>query len=103
MCEALSCSNVDSEVIEKIDAKANEKRIRKGKLPLYETRRLVINVPLSSTSDKTGSSSDRSGPREHLRRGHIRRLQDERKIWVQSCVVGHRELGLINKSYSVTK
>lgn len=103
LCEALSCSNVDSEVIEPVDAKANEKRVRKGKLPLYETRRLVIKVPLSSSGGKAGMSVDRNAPREHLRRGHIRRLQDERKIWVQSCVVGHKELGVIHKSYSVTK
>ncbi len=102
LCEALSCSNVDSEVIETIDQRKNERRIRQGKLPLYETRRLVIKAPLTrSAGNSAGGVSDRQGPREHLRRGHIRRMQDGRRIWVQSCVVGNRENGAIKKSYGV--
>lgn len=103
LCEAISCSNVDSEVVETIDQRKNERRIRQGKLPLYETRRLVIKAPLTrSARNSAGGVSDRQGPREHLRRGHIRRLQDGRRVWVQSCVVGNRENGVINKSYGVT-
>ena len=41
---------------------------------------------------------DRNGPREHLRRGHVRRLPDGRKTWVQACVVGSRALGVVRKS-----
>lgn len=102
LCEALSCSNVDSEVVETIDQRKNERRIRQGKLPLYETRRLVIKAPLTrSAGSSAGCISDRQGPREHLRRGHIRRLQDGRRVWVQSCVVGNRANGVINKQYGV--
>lgn len=103
LCEALSCSNVDSEVIEPVDQAKNAKRVRRGKLPIYETRRLVIKAPMTrSAGDRRLGNSNRSGPREHLRRGHIRRLSDGRRIWVQSCVVGNRENGVIHKSYAVT-
>lgn len=103
LCEALSCSNVDSEVIEPVDQRKNAKRIKQGKLPIYETRRLVIKAPLTrSATGHAHGGSDRQTPREHLRRGHIRRLQDGRQIWVQSCVVGNRSNGVIHKSYAVT-
>lgn len=47
LCEALSCSNVDSEVVELVDQRKNAKRIKQGKLPMYETRRLVIKAPIT--------------------------------------------------------
>ncbi|MCK2097254.1 hypothetical protein, partial [Thauera aromatica] len=103
LCEALSCSNVDSEVMQPVDQQKNAKRIRQGKLPIFETRRLVIKAPLTrSAAGHAQWTGDRQCPREHLRRGHIRRLQDGRRIWVQSCVVGSRENGVIHKSYAVT-
>lgn len=103
LCEALACSNVDSEVIEPVDQRKNAKRIKQRKLPIYETRRLVIKAPLTrSEGSHSHGNSDRQGPREHLRRGHIRRLQDGRRIWVQSCVVVSRENGVIHKSYAIT-
>jgi len=103
LCEALACSNVDSEVIESVDQRKNGKRIRQGKLPLYETRRLVIKTPLARSVGgcAEGGSGHRS-PREHLRRGHVRMLSNGRRIWVNSCVVGNRANGVINKSYGVT-
>ena len=102
LCEALACSNIESEVIEPVDQRKNAKRIKQGKLPRYETRRLVIKAPITRGAESQAQGgSDRQGPREHLRRGHIRRLQDGRRIWVQSCVVGSRENGVIHKSYAV--
>jgi hypothetical protein len=104
LCEALSCSNVEKELIETIDTRKNERRIKQGKLPLYETYQLVIKAPGSSARKVAGiqgGAHDRNGPREHLRRGHIRRLSDDKKVWVQSCVVGARSKGVIDKSYAV--
>ena len=104
LCEALACSNIDSEVIEPVDQRKNARRIKQGKLPLYETRRLVIKAPLTRSADgHLQGNGGRKGLREHLRRGHIRRLQDGRRIWVQSCVVGSRDNGVIHKSYAVIK
>jgi hypothetical protein len=100
LCEALTCSNVVTETIQSANAKANAKRAKNGKLPIYETKTLSIEVPKSA--QKTGAKrGDRSSPRQHLRRGHIRKLQDDRRVWVNSCAVGSPEIGRIDKSYNV--
>lgn len=101
LIEALSCSNVSHEPIETIDPRKNAKRIKAGKLPIYETRILTIKAGKVSSSGKNYGGTH-SSPRQHLRRGHIRRLEDK-KIWVNACVVGKPENGVIDKNYHVKK
>jgi hypothetical protein len=101
LCEALSCSNVTTDVIQPASPK-NAKRIADKKLPIYETRCLSIVVPTSTNKPATGIGGTHKSPRQHLRRGHIRRLHDDRKIWVNSCVVGAASQGVINKTYKVS-
>ncbi|HRO36693.1 hypothetical protein [Thauera sp.] len=100
LVEALSCNNVASEIVERIDPAVNARRRRQGKTPLYEVRRLVVKVgeQVHAIGAPVG---DRNGPREHLRRGHVRRLPDGRRTWVQCCVVGSRALGVVRKTYAV--
>ena len=100
LIEALSCNNVASEVVERIDPAVNARRRRQGKLPLYEVRRLVVKVG-EQVHAIGAPMGDRNGPREHLRRGHVRRLPDGRRTWVQCCVVGSRALGVVRKTYAV--
>lgn len=100
LIEALTCRNVVTEPLEVIDEKVNVRRIRDGKLPLYETRILTIKTPEIKHSTGKRCASHAS-PRQHLRRGHIRRLESG-NIWVNSCVVGDANKGVINKQYSVT-
>ena len=101
--EALSCKNVIAEPLEKIDHAKNIRRIRDGKLPIYETRILTIDTGRNSGEkhDSWVGAGDRASVRQHLRRGHIRRHPTAGNIWVNSCVVGYSELGVINKSYEV--
>lgn len=102
LVEALSCNNVASEIVERIDPALNARRRRQGKLPLYEVHRLVVKV--GGVAHAIGAPvADRNGPREHLRRGHVRRLPDGRRTWVQCCVVGSRALGVIRKTYAVER
>jgi hypothetical protein len=102
LCEALSCSNVRAETYQHADSGKNARRIRDGKLPIYETKILTVDVPNTAGKTSRGDIGERTGPREHLRRGHIRRINGgSRNIWVNSCVVGHRELGRIDKTYRV--
>lgn len=97
LVEALGCHNVSAEVVQRIDPAVNVRRRRQGKLPLYEVHRLVVKV--GDVTHAIGAPvGDRNGPREHLRRGHIRRLPDGRKTWVQACIVGSRALGVVRKS-----
>jgi len=99
--EAMSCINVKAEPINKIDqAKAN-RRFKDGKLPIYETRILTVDTSAHHNEKLGMTVTDRASVRQHLRRGHIRRHPTAGNIWVQSCVVGYSELGVINKSYEV--
>ena len=99
MCEALSCSNVKHEPIEHIDPAMNAKRIKDGKSPLYETRILVLDGEKKQFTSMSQQGNHKS-PRQHLRRGHIRRL-DTKNIWINSCVVGDSANGIIEKSYLI--
>ena len=98
MCEALTCGNVSTEPLEKIDVAKQAKRARQGKLPMYETRVLTISGEVSGRRDSLGGTH--SSPRQHLRRGHIRRLP-KGNIWVNSAVVGNPLKGIIEKSYEI--
>ena len=101
-CEALSCVNVKSDIIQHENKAINIKRQKNNKLPLYETRILTLTLPTKSREKSVSNESqDRRSPRQHLRRGHIRRLDDKRKIWVNSCVVGKSEDGIIDKTYNI--
>ena len=101
LIEALSCKNISTESINKVDqAKAN-RRFKNGKLPLYETKILTVDTRYSESGQSGTTHTDRASVRQHLRRGHIRRHPTAGNIWVQSCVVGYSELGVINKSYEV--
>ena len=97
--EALACSNVTHEPIEPVDPRKNAKRIKAGKLPIYETRILTIEAGKQGQGG-TGQGGSHASPRQHLRRGHIRRLADK-NIWVNACVVGKAETGVIDKQYHV--
>lgn len=98
--EALSCTNV-STAIHQEASKANPKRARQGKTPIWETKVLTIDVPGSRTSGQSKGGTH-SSPRQHLRRGHIRRLTSG-NIWVNSCVVGSPENGNVEKNYNIRK
>lgn len=101
LCEALTCSNVTTETLQHENKKANQKRVNRGKLPIYETKQLVIETPKIIHARGIGHGIDRSSPRQHLRRGHIRKLNNDQRIWVNSCVVGSANIGKIHKTYSV--
>lgn len=108
LLEALSCSNVSYKPIQALDSAKNAKRIKNGKLPMYETYELYVegkgganggNGDNRLLADDAGHNS----PRQHLRRGHIRVLQSGRRVWVNACIVGNPEVGVIEKSYSLKK
>lgn len=98
--EAMSCSNVGTTVHQEA-AKNNEKRVRQGKVPVWETKILTVEVPRTAGRGVSQGGSHAS-PKQHLRRGHIRRLPSG-NIWVNSCVVGSPENGNVEKIYALKK
>lgn len=101
LCEALSCSNVKHEIIQTFHPNINQRRIKDGKTPFYETRTLWIDVPGVSKDSGDPQGGTHRSPRQHLRRGHIRRLPTGKKVWVNSAVVGSKENGVIKKDYAI--
>ncbi len=102
LLSALSCRNVSIANHQEAFPK-NASRIKAGKLPLFEIKMLVINTQ-HGTSGKTGNGGgSHASPRQHLRRGHIRRHPTAGNIWVNNCVVGDPAKGIIDKQYRVKK
>lgn len=99
--EALTCTNVEPAIHQAADPKVNAKRIKAGKLPIYETKVLTIKPNHVSGESRGPLGHERNSPRQHLRRGHIRRLPSGKNTWVQSCVVGSSANGFIDKAYEV--
>lgn len=93
----LACSNVHIEQ----HAPRKPNKNAKNALPFDTYHTLTVDIPKKSgASDPRGGSH--AAPREHLRRGHIRRLDDNRRIWVNSCVVSAgRGFGKVEKDYRV--
>jgi hypothetical protein len=96
--EALSCRNVEQSIYQQASPK-NEQRLKSHKLPIYETKFLTIKQTVKEYS-KNGIVTYHASPRQHLRRGHIRRIESG-NIWVNSCVVGDSSKGVIEKQYKV--
>lgn len=90
---ALACSNV---TIERGPAPKQGAKL-KNSLPFDAYHTLVLRGP-ESASGNTGLGGHRS-PREHLRRGHIRRLESGNKVWVNATVVNAGAPGKILKDY----
>jgi len=96
LIEALSCSNVSSE--ELTPRKLNKSASKRGALP-FDTYRILTIKP--SVRGVGASSGEHRSPREHLRRGHIRRLE-EKTVWVNSAVVNAGTVGRVTKEYRVS-
>ncbi len=101
LIEALSCSNV-KESIHQEASKKNAQRIKSHKKPIWETKFLTLVVNEKQDKKIKDSMTSHASPRQHLRRGHIRRLPSK-NIWVNSCVVGNIENGKIEKQYKIKK
>lgn len=100
LLEALSCRNIGTSIHQEASS-ANARRVKAGKLPINETKMLVIDTKATVTASGEYKGGCHSSPRQHLRRGHIRRHATAGNIWVQSCVVGDPQKGTINKQYAI--
>jgi hypothetical protein len=98
ICVALDAEVATHEVI-RAPHKLNEKRVKEGKIPLYDyhavdlAHRQIISNPAESPSN--GSKK-----RLHFRRGHWRHYQAS-KTWIKWCLVGDPDLGFIGKHYTL--
>lgn len=100
---ALSCKNIDVRKSHPPSPKENKYREKKG-LPQYpQYNEVVINVNHSSKKQMSSSNTSMSSTKSpHLRRGHIRRLEDK-IVWVSSAVINSdKSVNAVNlKNYKV--
>jgi len=96
--EVFSCCNVST--VEHTPPKfTNAKRISKGKIPFFTYR--TLHITNDTATSEARSMATHASPRLHLRRGHIRRLPSDRRIWVRATLVGDKSKGFAAKEYSV--
>lgn len=98
LVEALSCINVASSPLP--IRKANKSATKRGATPFDEYH--VLTIKQNSGLKKDAACTRGRSPREHLRRGHIRRIGDGRCVWVNSCVVGSASGGKITSDYKIS-
>lgn len=99
---ALSCRNVYLKDTPSPD-KLNAKRAKAGRPEFYGFKTLEVDThkPTREGAGHSETPSGRLSPKEHIRRGHIRRLQNGSRIWVQAAVVGAGSKGVIHKTYKI--
>lgn len=105
LLSALSCSNVNIE--QKLTSAGSVRsamKQKKGALPYDSYRILTLRVPKKKAADDLSDPEyDRSSPREHVRRGHIRHYKSGKTIWVNSMVVNAGVGGKVLKDYAIKK
>lgn len=93
----MNCSNVH---VDRSEPKHAKKHVKTA-LPFDTYHILTIGTPVQSGTVSISGGS--RFPREHLRRGHIRRLSDGRTIWINATVVAAgRGAGKVTKDYALT-
>jgi hypothetical protein len=94
----LACTNVHTTRIVPKD----KKRVVKTAFPFDTYHVLEVDASKSAVAGAARGRTGRS-PREHLRRGHIRRCDSGIKTWVNSCVVAAGSIGKVTKDYAIRR
>lgn len=97
LCVMLALQNVRGIKVN-VPEKLTQKRERNRKLPLYDYHVLEVDGDIWN-SVESGAEGD--GFRSHLRRGHIRRLDEHRRVWVRATFVKGSIPGFVNKEYKL--
>ena len=78
----------------------NKRKVAQGKTPSYDWKTVVIEAVKPKAPSLGGTHSS---PRQHDRRGHLRRLSTGKNVWVKPCKVGSADLGAIFHDYELAK
>lgn len=97
-CAVLNCANVETGDLAPGKG-ANAKRVASGKSPFFTYKVLQLAAAKVAAGEK--GSGSHSAPRTHLRRGHIRRLENK-VTWVRPAIVNAgSDRGTVAKDYRV--
>lgn len=78
----------------------NEKRIRKGKRPIFEWKVIDVTAAQAQPEGHAPTGKTHASPRRHVRRGHQRRYKNGKVVWIREMMVGKIEFGYIHHSYT---
>ena len=78
------------------DTFTNRRKIKEGKLPLYDWHTVMIEPPKQSQDYKGGTHAS---PRRHQARGHWRTYKSGKRGWVKECWRGDASKGAVFKDY----
>lgn len=76
----------------------NRRKIAQGKAPIYDWRTVVIEPAQAKREHQGGTHAS---PRQHDRRGHLRRLRSGKNVWVSPCKVGDASRGVVFHDYKL--
>jgi hypothetical protein len=79
----------------------NQRKIAAGKPPTYDWHTVKIGAASVTRTTAQACGGTHASPREHDRRGHLRRLRSGKNVWVRPCKVGSPERGAVFKDYQV--
>lgn len=96
---AVNCTNV-ARVEHPAPKSINARRTEKGKQPIYSY--WTLHLTGKSSNDSADQGGTHASPRIHLRRGHVREYAPGKFTWVEACVVGDKDRGMVAKDYRVT-
>lgn len=99
LCVMLALKNVKTRDIAP-PPKMQKSRALRGKLPLWSYHVLEVDGVQWDSLDEA-SDHTHMGYRSHLRRGHIRRLDEQRHVWVRAAFVHGKQPGFAAKDYRV--
>lgn len=92
----LKCRNIQTEkVIPKRSTKTS-----KGALPFDTYHVLTVDTSMRDAAVAAAGGTHRS-PREHLRRGHIRRYAKGLRLWINATAVNVGRGGVVSKDYAL--
>jgi hypothetical protein len=95
-CAVMKCTNV--QLLENKPSALKRMRAAKKRLPIFSTWTLHMRPDAKQGRALGGTHAP---PRVHLRRGHIRQYRSGLTTWVQPCVVGRKDLGVVHKDYAM--
>lgn len=100
-CSVLNCDNIIAPDI-KADKVMNRTRISNGKEPFFSYKVLQLNSDAQPPNNGAGKIlNGHASPRMHLRRGHLRRLENK-TIWIRHTMVNAgSKLGAVVKDYKI--
>lgn len=76
----------------------NRRKIAQGKVPTYDWTMVYIEPSKPRSESKGGTHAS---PRQHDRRGHLRRLRSGKNVWVRPCKVGDPMKGVVWHGYAI--